>query len=360
MNIAEYLKDGEVLITPSNPELEYCGRIDLNEDFDPEFVFPCTYVKWHFKGTGTAIILSCERFYWNAFAGCILDGRQLVFKLPEKGTVRLEIAHDLPDNDHVVTFFKRQDACNILTIHGIVLDNGSELSPCGLLPERRIEVYGDSVSAGEVSEAVEYISRPDPEGHEGCYSNSWYSYSWITARKLKARLHDIAQGGVALLPGTGWFSGPDYIGLEQIYDKVKYYPDFAHATTWDFSKYIPHVVIVAVGQNDANPDNFMRDDYDGEKAHSWRKHYRDFLFRLRCLYDRALIICTTTILEHDASWDRAIDEVVNSLGDAKIQHFLYSDNGAGTPGHIRIPEAEVMAQELSTFIESFGDDIWKD
>ena len=34
------------------------------------------------------------------------------------------------------------------------------------LPERKIEVYGDSVSAGEVSEAVDYTGEEDPEEKE--------------------------------------------------------------------------------------------------------------------------------------------------------------------------------------------------
>ena len=51
-------------------------------------------------------------------------------------------------------------------------------------------MYGDSVSAGEVSEAVEYTGKPDPE-HNGQYSNSWYSYAWMTARRLDAEIHDI-------------------------------------------------------------------------------------------------------------------------------------------------------------------------
>ena len=46
-----------------------------------------------------------------------------------------------------------------------------------------MEVFGDSVSCGEVSEALKYVGKPDPE-HDGEYSNSWYSYAWITARKL--------------------------------------------------------------------------------------------------------------------------------------------------------------------------------
>lgn len=358
MNITQYVNDGELLILPDNPNLLYSGRIGMNSDFEPEMVYACSYVKWHFRGTGAAIIISCRKFYWRAYAGCILDGRQLVFELPEDGTVRLELGHGLPDCDHVVTFFKRQDACNNITVHGIILDTGSELAPRPERPERRIEVYGDSVSAGEVSEAVAYIARPDPEGHDGCYSNSWYSYSWIAARKLHAELHNISQGGIALLPETGWFAGPDYVGLEQIYDKEKYYPELDRAANWDFGKYTPHVVIVAIGQNDAHPIDYMKDDYHGAQAKNWRRHYCEFILKLRALYPKALIICTTTILEHDESWDKAIDEAVVAAKDPRIKHFLYSENGTATPGHIRIPEAEIMAQELVEYIKSFGEDIW--
>lgn len=43
-----------------------------------------------------------------------------------------------------------------------------------------------------------------------------------------------------------------------------------------------------------------------------------------------------------------------------VHHFLYSNNGRGTPGHIRRPEAEKMAEELSAYIESLGEEIWED
>ena len=62
-----------------------------------------------------------------------------------------------------------------------------------------MEVYGDSVSAGEVSEAEFACGQVDPEGHNGRYSNGYLSYSWQTARLLGAELHDIATGGMALL-----------------------------------------------------------------------------------------------------------------------------------------------------------------
>ena len=358
MDVTEYIKPGETLIRPDDRHLIYTGRIDEKTAESPELIFPASSVAFRFHGRSAAIVVSSKKFYWSAFAGCMMDGRELVFPLPEEGTVRLELGTGLPDCDHEVVFFKRQDACNIITVHGMILGEGAVLLEPPARPARRIEVYGDSVSAGEVAEAVAYAGRPDPEGHDGYYANSRYSYAAIAARMLHAELHDIAQGGVALLPKTGWFSGPDYVGMEQIYDKIKYYPDLEHASVWDFKCYIPHVVIVAIGQNDANPVDYMKSDYEGDKAKLWRKRYSDFLLKLRGYYPNALIICSTTVLCHDPSWDRAIDEAVNDLDDPKITHFTYTGNGALTPGHIRIPEAEDMAKELCAYIEGFGEDIW--
>ena len=197
------------------------------------------------------------------------------------------------------------------------------------------------------------------EDYDGEYSNSYYSYAWMTARNLNAEIHDIAQGGAALLDGTGWFDGPDFMGMESIYDKIQYYPKPEKPSKWDFQQYRPHVVIVAIGQNDANPDNYMAENYEGEKAKHWRNSYRDFVAKLRTIYPKATIILATTILGHDANWDKAIDEVCHELADERIHHFLYSNNGTGTPGHIRIPEAEQMSKELTAFIESLGEGIWE-
>lgn len=358
-NMDEYLQGNEVLVEVDNENLDYCGRINWTEEGSPEFVFPCTFVKWRFKGTGAAVVVSSKRYYFDVFAGFIIDEgtpneTQGCVKLPDEGTTRVDICKNLEEGEHEICFFKRQDACNTLTIEGIILSAGSTLLKCFDNTTLKMEVYGDSVSAGEVSEALDCVAGPDPEGHEGKYSNSWYSYSWIAARKLNARLHDIAQGGIALLPKTGWFSAPDFIGLEQTYDKIKYYPDIDHATKWDFTKFSPDVCILAFGQNDANPENYMADDYDGEKAKNWRKHYKAFICTLREKYPKALIICTTTILMHNENWDKAIDEVVKDLSntDKKVKHFLYSKNGVGTPGHIRIPEAEVMGEELAKFVRT--------
>ena len=360
MQLTKFITEKEQIVFPNHPALQYCGRIDFDVPDAPVFVYPYTSVKFRFTGTRVKVLLLNRRQCWDNYVGALLDGKLIKLQIPEHGTtVCLTLGENLKDEEHEIFFFKCMDSCHIFTLQGFVVDKGALISAPAPLPQRRIEVYGDSVSAGELSEAVQYTGQPDPE-HHGEYSNAWYSYSAMTARKLNAQLHDIAQGGIALLHGTGWFCGPDYVGMEETYDKIEYNPELGTLKPWNFRRYTPHVVIVALGQNDSHPEDYMKEDYSSARSQNWRAHYAAFVRRLRELYPRALIILSTTILSHDESWDRSIEEVCRSLNDPKIVHFLYRKNGCGTPGHIRISEAEEMSDELSKFIRSFGEEIWRD
>ena len=345
-------------ILPNNSSLIYSGRIDLSDPFAIVWTYPGTFVRMKFKGTQLFIHVRNKHNYWNNYLGVAEGDAQTKLLLPEEGEATIEIPlQTTQDNIHEVTIFKRQDACHELTILGFEIncntDDECELLEASPLPPRRIEVYGDSVSAGEVSEAVDYVAKADPE-HNGEYSNSWYSYAWIAARKLDAQLHDIAQGGVALLDNTGWYHEPDYIGMEQVWNKMRYNPDYGTVKEWDFSKYTPDIVIVAIGQNDSHQDDYMKTDYEGEKAKNWRTHYRQFLAKLRETYPDAWIICCTTLLQHDIGWDMSISQAVLDIADKKISHCVFQRNGKATPGHLRIPEAEEMAEELCHYIHSLN------
>ncbi|MBR2403842.1 MAG: electron transporter RnfD [Lachnospiraceae bacterium] len=349
----------EKLITPDCKEFQYMGRIDDSNPMEPVWIYPCTCLKVRFTGTFVKAVITNIRSYWTNYIGVIVDGNESKVKLDNEGINTYTLADNLAQGEHELLLFKRMDSCHILKFHGLIVEEGAVISAPEALPQRRMEVYGDSVSAGEVSEAVAYVGLADPE-HDGEYSNSYYSYSWLTARKLNATLHDIAQGGIALLDNTGYFNGPEMIGMEAVYDKLEYNPSLSEIKEWDFQKYTPHVVVVAIGQNDANPENYMASNYTGEKAAHWRNRYQAFIKTLRTKYPKATIILTTTILNHDPSWDCAIEDVCTRLKDSKVYHFTYSNNGCGTHGHIRIPEAEKMAEELGGFVLSLGNSVWED
>ena len=382
-----------MFISPSDPRLIYCGRIDFDNPDAPVMVYPSGYVTFRFTGNLLKVKLTNNRSCWSNRMGCVVDGVQTAVLLYEdneeheytiygdNACVELKnyssdsSCHDekkgVPagkndtektdtaekDNGncevwHEVIFFKRQDSADYVTIHGFELEDGAELAvnEAEKSKKLKIEVYGDSVSCGEVSEAVDYVGKVDPV-HNGEFSNSWYSYAWMTARKLNAKLHNISQGGIALLDGTGYFGAPGYLGVESCYDKIEYLPDLGEVKQWDFSRYTPDVVVVAIGQNDAHPDNYMPEDYDGAKAKRWRERYEWLIRKLMQLYPAAKIVLATTILMHDAAWDRSIDDVCKKIASDRVHHFLYKRNGAGTPGHIRIPEAQEMSEELAAYIQ---------
>ena len=308
-------------ISADSEKIRYTGRIDWSVPKEPTWIFPCTSSEFKFTGNTLKIHVKNKNEYWQNYLGCILDG----------------------------LFFKRQDSCHEVTILGYEIEDGEKLLELPKKTDKRIEVYGDSVSAGEVSEAVDFVGKEDPE-HEGGYSNSYYSYGWILARKLGAQIHDIAQGGIALMDGEGWYHEPEQIGMETVWNKVHYNTRLSGMSDWDFSKYIPQVVIVAVGQNDCHPEDYMKEEYCHPQARKWREHYMNFLRKLRSVYSEAYIICCTTLLNHDESWDDAIAQVVKNMDDKKITQYVFKRNGMGTPGHLRIPEAYEMAEELEEYI----------
>lgn len=345
-------------IYPDNPKLQYSGRIDFDDPKEPVLVFAATYIKIRFTGTWIKAHMDNRRNCWNNYMGVLIDGEQSTVQIYDEQSEYV-LAEGLADGEHELILFKRQDSCHYIVFKSFELEDGANLLEPSPLPARRIEVFGDSVSCGEVSEAVDYVGKADPE-HQGEFSNSYYSYSWMTARKLGAELHDTSQGGISLLDGTGYFNGPsDFRGMETSYDKIEYNPFLGELKPWDFSQWQPHIVISAIGQNDANPVNIMAEDYDSEASKNWRAHYRAWIEKLMELYPAARIILTTTILMHDPSWDKAIDQVCNEIDSDRVTHFMYKRNGVGTPGHIRIPEAEEMSDELAAYIESLGEEVWQ-
>lgn len=360
MNLENWIRSDEKKIELDDEKLVYMGRIAKQED-GLLWVFPCTCVRVHFTGKRLRAIVTNIRDYWTNYLGVIVDGEQSKLALASDREAHEYTLFEGEEGEHDLLLFKRQDACHNMILHGLLVDEEATLLPATPLPTRRMEVYGDSVSAGEVSEAVHRVGMSDPE-HDGEYSNSWYSYSWLTARALGAQLHDIAQGGAALLDKTGWFLGPNYRGMESFYDKQTYNRDICEDTPWDFKRYTPHVVVIGLGQNDANPEDYMKEDPNSEKSLHWKAEYRRFIETILEKYPKATVILGTTILRHHPSWDEAIDSVAKSLQaeGKKVHHFLYSKNGDGTDGHIRISEAEKMAEELSAFIESLGAGIWEE
>lgn len=356
-----------MFIKPSDPKLYYMGRIDFSDSDRVKFFYSGSYVRINFRGSGISAKIRNYRFWNNMELGVICDGfeSKVCFEQVDD-EITLTLAENLDDGEHFVILFKRQDATHYYEFLGFEITGDAEILPPPERPARKIEVYGDSVSAGAVCEAIEFTGKTDPDNHDGSYDNSWHSYITITARNLGAQLYNNSQGGIALLDGTGYYHCPTHIGVESAYDKLCYFPE-GGITEWDFSKYIPHLVVFAFAQNDNHHEGF--EDFnisDPEYRAKWKKRYKEVLLDIRSRYNNPVFILITTLLQHDPDWDNAIEEIKNELiadglvPSDKLYHFMFTRNGKATPGHPRIPEQCEMAEELTAFISNLGDGIWKD
>ena len=142
--------------------------------------------------------------------------------------------------------------------------------------------------------------------------------------------------------------------METAWNKVHYNPVFGPATDWDFTQYTPQVVIVAIGQNDNHPEDYMKEDYNGSRALRWRNGYGLLLEKIRKQYPEAWIVCITTLLEHDASWDKSIDEVCRGMQDEKVRHYMFRRNGRGHTGTFADPRGRGDGGGTFAYIEGLN------
>lgn len=344
-------------ILHNDERIVYMGRRDVTENETRLFHAGAQAI---LKFSGTRLDAEINNFCcWGTLhLGVIIDGEMKCVPLSHNNNckdVTVTVAENLPDGEHTAIVYKRHAGNQYLFIKAFETD-GEFIVPDSL-PERKIEVYGDSVCAGEVIEAYDYVAQCDPEGHDSRFDNVWNSFVMQTARNLDAQIHNICQGGIALFDGTGYFHMPEYIGLETTYDKTCYFPEGGELTQWDFSRYTPDIVIIAIGQNDKHNGKTDKDDIDIAEPgyrNEWKTAYIKMVRDLDKHYGGAKFVLTTTILMHDAEWDKAIDEITAELNEMGIKayHNMFSRNGAATPGHPRLSEHNEMAEELTAFIKN--------
>ena len=331
---------------PNREDFNYSGRINWQNSQAPVLAFPGTAVE--FKFTGTNLKLELAEDNWNAgnYVDVYLDDR------PEPITIELQpsngkpIVYDvvdgLEDKVHRVKLIKRTDyITGEFGFYGVITD-GQLLPPEPDSP-RKIEVYGDSISAAA---AVEYEQTGvrDPEGAKNHLSNAYYSYASMLAREYDAELSLVAQSGASLMDGFGYWH--QATGAEAFYDKLA---PLRNAAVWNFDNYNPDLVIIALGQNDSATVRIGRE----VSKKSWKDHYKQFIANLRAKYPDAYFIGMFPNMYHDRAWDNYIIEAIAEYREEYSDDRVFSlIQEQVTPGHPRISEQRQMADTLKRFIDT--------
>ncbi|MBQ8012589.1 MAG: electron transporter RnfD [Oscillospiraceae bacterium] len=339
--------------------IRYSGRIAHLPD-GAHFYYAGSLAEFRFRGSRFSVTVTHKNVWGVHALTYVLDGR--VGKLPLRDwndgkPVEYALADSLdPSQEHSLILYKQSDASHALTFHNAETD-GEFLAPPAS-PELKLEFYGDSVTSGVCCEPDDFAGCADPAGADCIYDNVWYSYAVRTALSLHADFHLIAQGGIAVYDRTGYFSYPETVGMESVYDKLCYFPEAGELTEWDFSRYTPDLLIFALGQNDQHDPSSgtnSNDIHDPATREHWMQGYEKIARSVLDQYGgKPACIFLLTVLNHDAGWDEAAEEVSRRLAEKGYDaHYLHFNRcGIATHGHPRRAEQQEMAEELTAFIRS--------
>ncbi len=341
---SNYFAQAQQTIRPHSPLLEVEGRTWFRDDSALVLSWPGTSVTVRFNGTGISTILqdADTANYYNV----ITDGLVTAKIHTETTRKTYVLASGLPRGKHTVQLFKRTEWDKGNTYcYGFTTEPGTQVLRPAAPRKRKIEFYGNSITCGYAME-----DKSSNDSWHGFFENNYLSYAAITARHFNARYSCIAKSGIGIL--VSWFP----LIMPEMYDRTDPNDPASH---WDFTRYRPEVVVINLLQNDSwlinMPDNDQFKARFGSKVPGSQtiiNAYRSFVANIRSKYPTATIICALGSMDATragAPWPGYVQQAVNELKDARIlTHFFPYKN---TPGHPRVEEQAVMADDLIRFIE---------
>jgi lysophospholipase L1-like esterase len=264
-------KDG--VASADDPRIVYMGRFEESDPKKRGMNWYGSEVRLRFNGTSLTLVGSCGD---NGYGGpnpakmeVVIDGDATkVLKVAVGKTnahSKFPLVTGLADGVHTATLFKAAETDQHVWVEGFSFDPGRGLLRPEPLSSRKIEIFGDSVTSG---------GNADPH---------WLSYAPLLGRELDADVHIISKGGTGV--AASWIH---MVTLLKYWDKLTFTNVFnvEKAQPWDFTKWTPDAVVIAIGHND---------QFNGGGG-IFAQKYRDFHDALRQVYPRAHILAGNTVI----------------------------------------------------------------
>ena len=334
----------ELFVKYSNPQIEYSGRIDSSKVEGAELYWSGSSIKINFTGMSLFALMEDEK--GDNYYNIILDNDSLFILYLDTTKRFYQLAEGLSKGKHTIEIFKRTEWDRGKTaFYGFQIKGNPKLLPKSEPHKRKIEFYGNSITAGYAIEDLSGKDSPD-----STFTNNYLSYAAITARHFEAEYQCICKSGIGIT--VSWFP----LIMPEIYDRLN---PIDTTSKWDFSLYTPDVVVINLFQNDSWIVNLPEmEEYKTRFGTTppddeyMINAYKVFLNKIRFQYPNAHIICSLGCMDaakEDSKWMGFIKKAVANLNDKKMYtHFMpYIEASA----HPSIKDHEIMATELIQFIE---------
>ncbi len=341
------------IISPTNQHIQYTGRISFTNPERPTWNYPGVQIIAAFEGTSLRMIAKPRSGYFMAQIDHA-EPFKVAFRGERDSVVTLATA--LPDGRHLVRLMYIIEGYEFFPeFWGFVLDKGRQLIDAPVLPSRKIEFIGNSITCGYGNEGLK-----KEEHFDYATENHYYSYASIAARNLEAQHWVVARSGIGAYRN---YDGPkkgnpeSCMPVQYEYTGYAWKPELRKEQTflrekWDFSRYQPDVVCINLGTNDLSTPN-----YDLSLL---KQSYQKFLKVVRQHNPKAKIVLLTGSMLYNQELQIAkqlLDELTDKAhkaGDKEVYRFdmNHIDGEAfyGNDWHPNVYQDEKMANELTDYL----------
>jgi lysophospholipase L1-like esterase len=322
---------GESLVGP-----RFIGR------FTSEHRFAWSGATIALRFTGTAVSVTLDDTGDN-FYDAVVDGGAPIVIDARSGMLTYGIATGLAEGPHEVRVTRRTESFfNPSTFVSFSVPESAWLASSA--PGRRIEVIGDSISAGYGIEGVGpgCPFTADTENHS-------LTYEAVAAKELAADLHTEAWSGI------GIYRNNDGTTSNVMPARFPLIIPTEPGTAWDFSSFQPDAVIVNLGTNDFS---------GGDPGMGFQTAHENFAASLRDHYPTAKIYLAVGPMLSGASYAAALgylEAVVTARqadGDDDIATLEFAttmgSEGFGCDYH---PNEVTHARMAATLVERLRADL---
>jgi hypothetical protein len=316
----------------------------MSDSLNPAHSWPGISISAKFTGTSIGVRMDDSSNYYNVY----IDGKfQSIFHGNKVGVTDYLLVDGLKNKKHIFRFSQRNFTFDkVFTFSGLLIDDGAHLESLPPFSNRKIEFIGDSFTAAEGNEATELEMVWEKKFP---VTNIDEGFATITARHFKTDYHIICRSGIGVV--CDWQGNHDF-AMPKFYDRALMEKS---EPKWDFSKWIPNLVVITLGFNDHSGLKGKDSVVSDSNSVLYYNKYREFISTIRKYYSGVKIIAFAAYPEWIRTNVRKVVAAEKAGGHNDIYYAQFDDFKGGyvANGHPSVKTHYKIAKQLIKAIDSF-------
>ncbi|HEV8084760.1 MAG TPA: GDSL-type esterase/lipase family protein [Chitinophagaceae bacterium] len=328
--------------------LQPFGRYIIDNQKNLELISSAVHFGFSFEGKDCEVFASLQDANSHNYFQYTLDGTYQK-KIRVEGNSNQPIVLSAPDEGkHIIWIYKTTEAqTGPINIQKIT---GKNLKAIKVPNAPLIEFIGNSITCGAAADPSEV---PCGTGVYHDQHNAYYAYGPRVARALAVNYFMSSVSGIGIY--RNWNSdGP---AMPAVYEKANLTADGPEL--WNFKKYSPTIVSIALGTNDFSNGDGKKVRLPFDSA-AFVNHYISFVELVKSKYPSAQIALLSSPMIHDKGrtlLQNCLTAVKQNIDAAHTKdkvvalYFFNPMQAHGCSGHPNVEDHAILANELIPFFQ---------